>query len=713
MKKNKYRKIKNIFNIFVLICILCFSVSVSAEMFSAGEQIAADSFGAGETVTVPEQSGTDIFGTDADLEVSIPSDAETSVPSDDSVSDEIIVEMEGTAALPGTTVTVVFKDQTDKVYTELQMSVSMGNTITLPVVPGRENAAGSGWKTTLDIVDSEAVVLESGSMLTVSDTNFDLTDKIVDNVLTLYAVPGTDPCIVTYYTNNGGQVLEQKEVKAGSAVILPDFAESGYKNLGWALQANASAAAYQIGSTCTIEQDTNFFLVRTELVDAVFYSKNGKTNAFYRNLGKTVEKGTTIIMPALQETLGYEAIGWSLTKGSTKADYLAGQTVTLKADTKFYAAYKYVGKCTVKFNNNSGTSSSKSYTSLNCTVTKNSYITLPELPKASGYINLGWTTVKKGSTVVYKAGAKIKVTKSLKLYTVRQKSYNVYLYTKNGKLWKTVEVGKNSYLKLPGVQNKNGYTMLGWSTKKGQSTKPTYEVGQSIKITKSIKLYSVLFVRSKEKDNSALELDKASSKLLTNYKQIIFVGDSRTVRMEKTLKLCGYSPSSYNISFIAETGKGLSWFKSTGYSQLLSKVGNSTSKLSKPTAVIFNLGVNDLSNLSAYVSYMKSIAPELKKRGCELYYMSVNPVNNVLINYYGKKNRPEEDIRSFNATIKSKLCNKTVGFTYINTYSYLIKYGYGTNANSEGYDVAKDDGLHYTSKTTKRIFRYCINILNQ
>lgn len=44
---------------------------------------------------------------------------------------------------------------------------------------------------------------------------------------------------------------------------------------------------------------------------------------------------------------------------------------------------------TVKFNNNSGTSTSKTYTSLTRNVTLNTRIKLPAVPKAVGYQSLG------------------------------------------------------------------------------------------------------------------------------------------------------------------------------------------------------------------------------------------------------------------------------------------------------------------------------------
>ena len=89
---------------------------------------------------------------------------------------------------------------------------------------------------------------------------------------------------------------------------------------------------------------------------------------------------------------------------------------------------------TVKFNNNSGTSKSKTYTALTRNVTLNTTIRLPAVPKAVGYQNLGWTTRKGSSKVVYKAGARVKVRKDMTLYAVRRKSryYTVNFYLGNG-----------------------------------------------------------------------------------------------------------------------------------------------------------------------------------------------------------------------------------------------------------------------------------------
>lgn len=704
MGENTKGKKKKYFGILFVMLMLLINVTVYAEVFVDVE-------------TFTEKNTTEMTQPEVEVTPSVP--AETPSEETDKPANEPetlpSVSVTPTAApeepVKPQLLTLIFKNQNGKVYKELQMQAKIGDTVTLPAVPGRENAIGSGWKLDLSVADEKATQWGSESELTLTLANLYLAGKIKDNTLTFYAIQGKDPCVVTFYNNGGTSVFQRFTVSPGTKITLLDFARDNWKNLGWTSVKGSAKVEYPIWGAYTVNRNVDFYIVRYAERDAVFKKQSGSTNDVFRSLAQTVKKGNYITLPDVPEVNGYQTLGWALAANQTSAKYKEGARVKLDSNTTFYAVYKYVGKCTVKFNNNSGTSSSKVYTSLNQTVTKSSYFTIPEVPKVSGYLGMGWTTKKNGTTVQYKAGDKIKITKSMTFYTIRKKSCKVYLYSKNGSLLKTAEVVKNSSYTLPAAMSKNGYTMMGWSKKKGQSTNPQYEVGEKIKVTADIKLYSVLFIRSKETDYTSLKLQDVTNGLLTKYKRVIFVGDSRTNRMNLSLKMSGYSPSSDGISFVCAEGEGLSWLKTSGYNQILSKVGNSTSLRSKPTAIIFNLGVNDLTNASKYVTYMKSIAPELEKRGCKLYYMSVNPINSKNIKYWGKKTRAEAQVRSFNTTIKSKLCSSKESYTYIDTYSYLLKYGYSTNGNNAGYDLDKDDGLHYTAATSERIFRYCINYL--
>ena len=108
------------------------------------------------------------------------------------------------------------------------------------------------------------------------------------------------------------------------------------------------------------------------------------------------------------------------------------------------------------------------------------------------------------------------------------------------------------------------------------------------------------------------------------------------------------------------------------------------------------------------MTYMKSLASTLKKKNCKLFYMSVNPGNSKMMENTGHVVRSEAAVRQFNSTIRSQLAPD---YTFIDTYSWLLKNGYGTNASGSGVDNSVDDGLHYTTKTYKRIYYHCLEFL--
>lgn len=380
---------------------------------------------------------------------------------------------------------------------------------------------------------------------------------------------------------------------------------------------------------------------------------------------------------------------------------------------------KKVGIYKVYFYDNTG-STSTVFKKLNKAVTKNGYLTLPELPQKSGYKAVGWSTKKNASQAAYTEGQKIRIKKNIKLYAVYESdtTFTVALCKNNGTVYKTENVASGSSYTLPSVRNASGYTFMGWDIQLGKSTAPRYEAGDTITVNSNIKLYAVVFNRSAEEDLTLSELlQSASSWKIGNgsnrgYNHIIFVGDSRTNRMQRTLQNLnsGYYESNLlrDIDFVYEEGKGLEWLKSQGMNSILSIAEENYSVL-KPTAVIFNLGVNDPGNMYDYISYYQEIAESLQKKNCKLFFMSVNPVNSKTIEYLGKNAiRKEEVIRKFNSVVCSALGST---FEYIDTYSYLMENGYGTNISGTGVDLPDDDGLHYTTKTYKRIFKYCLDYL--
>lgn len=256
---------------------------------------------------------------------------------------------------------------------------------------------------------------------------------------------------------------------------------------------------------------------------------------------------------------------------------------------------------------------------------------------------------------------------------------------------------------LPVEVNKRGYTFLGWSTAPGQTCNPMYQAYQKIQVTKNIQLYPVKYKWNQEPDIYAGGLADSVEK----YDKIIFVGDSRTAMLRSTLKQQCSSDSLKKVGFVCKTGEGLDWMKKYGEKELLNEISGMDDN-AKPVAVIFNLGVNDLihknresisydSVASDYASYMNGLSRKLTARNCELFYMSVNPCNTAM-----KSTRKESEIRGFNNRLRQRLNGN---FTWINSYSYLMRCGYTTRCEFRGYT---DDGVHYSMRTYKRIYSYAI-----
>jgi len=306
------------------------------------------------------------------------------------------------------------------------------------------------------------------------------------------------------------------------------------------------------------------------------------------------------------------------------------------------------------------------------------------------------------------SAAQAAIMQTAKNSTVQKKKTStktVTIETSGGITKKKVKSGGSVI--LPVEVNKRGYTFLGWSTVPGQTCNPMYQAYQKIQVTKNIHLYPVKYKWNQEPDIYAGGLADSVEK----YDKIIFVGDSRTYFMQKTLLREYGKDAVAKVSFVCKTGEGLSWFETAGERVMRSEIARLQSDSDKPVAVIFNLGVNDLSShnsgngvdykgeANAYLARMNTLAEELES-DCRLFYMSVNPVNTAM-----KPTRKEAQLRYFNDRLQSRL-NKR--FQWIDTYKYLMKNGYSTYNEFKG---NIDDGVHYSTCTYKRIYKYCMNAI--
>lgn len=765
------------------------------DIFSAGEteDIFTDNAGDMETVVTPFPTGTPDKSPSQEPQLSITPEPGVTLPPEITPEADVTPTPEANVTptpeiTPTPTVTptpvpegyilVRFAESKDNYYEGLDKMIRWDEEVELPDVPGRAGTEGNFWKLEEDKNLDNSILCEDAGTKVPIRRDEPWGDYMEDRVLTFYAAK---KCRVTLYNNSGtsiydGGILEAYE---GQTVVLPDMPGSKYVNYGWTSVKGGREVEFELNSRYRILDDLDLYMIRYTALKVEFRLLNGSSNSAYSGLTITAVKGDKVKLPEIPQRTGYTGKGWSKTKNKGSVSYKQGQTITISGNMTLYAVQSKL-PYSISFNNNSGTSTSKTYADLKMYAAKNQTITLPELPNAKGYQNVGWTTAKGKTTPVYKAGSKVKITKNMKFYTVRRKSnyYNVEFFYGNGKsnsaykkLKKRVEEGteiklplvpaRNGYINkgwstrknpvvatsrktytvrrnvkfysvqvkavkvtlykesgdfyrsttmakgsvytLPCVRNAAGYTFMGWSDKPKQSVNPQYEPEMEITVEEDMDLYAVVFRKSDEPD---LPADKLPQWNNYKYKRVVFVGDSRTAYMENALKNAG--ARTEGIEFISKVGGGLDWFKTVAYPKLYSIVKNETASiLAKPTAVVINLGINDLENQNGYVLYMNSIAKELKKHNCELFFMSLNPVNRSMLKEAGKKDRSEAKVRLFNNALRSALGAQ---YSYIDTYSKLKKEGYGFDSSSTG-TGGNDDGLHYTAKTYKRIFTYCMKTL--
>jgi len=184
------------------------------------------------------------------------------------------------------------------------------------------------------------------------------------------------------------------------------------------------------------------------------------------------------------------------------------------------------------------------------------------------------------------------------------------------------------------------------------------------------------------------------------YYRVYVVGDSRTMYMKKHVE-----GQAKKTTFIYKNGGGLAWFEQHGFKFLMrgvNKYAKKAKKAGKPIAVVLNWGVNTLGTPDRYAAYYRKIAKPLLRRGCRLFVMSVNPCDPARARACGHLNIPQSAgaVPAFNRRLKA---GTRKNYTWIDTYSYLMKEGWVSGGGIPG-----GDGLHYQRPTSIKIYNYMI-----
>ncbi len=168
-----------------------------------------------------------------------------------------------------------------------------------------------------------------------------------------------------------------------------------------------------------------------------------------------------------------------------------------------------------------------------------------------------------------------------------------------------------------------------------------------------------------ETENDPRPAKSAPSVAKPVFGRIIFVGDSRTVGMQRSV-----DPYTDPCIFIAASGEGYLWFERSGIHRL------ERSLLRYPDVpVVFNLGVNDTVSIYHYIRSYRALME--KHPDTSFWFLSVNPVTEESLMV------PDTDVVEFNHILKEAFPHQ-----YLDSYSWLKKNGFESV-----------DGIHYSEET--------------
>ena len=420
--------------------------------------------------------------------------------------------------------------------------------------------------------------------------------------------------------------------------------------------------------------------------------QNSKFVNAYPKWNVTAKKGQTVMTPKVADRNGKRCY-WRISGNNGKTGEIAnGKTFILYGSANLSAQWKPL--YTIRLFKYNGT---KEHLDKRITLAKGEKFHLPRITPHPSKLFLGWAKVKNATSARYNCTTRYTMVRSIDLYEVivpRPKTV-VTLNTYSGAYYKTViPNGKETF---PTMQCSGYGTFQGWSRTKGKSCNPEYMEGQIIP-SASATYYPVVANMPKDPVASSTETVSESKR----YAAVYFVGDSR---MDQAKVYFGQNMTK--TKFIAKGGMGYDWFTQKGgaYDQLITMLRKNNNAHSGKNAVIFCFGVNDLQNYQKYIKFYKSKASALKQLNCDLYVMSVNPFcvgqryywNNARGNTNYVEKRTQSARITFNKALKQQL-NGT--YTYVDTFSYLVKTGWPTSDLSNS---PTPDGLHYTLDTTKRI----------
>ena len=181
--------------------------------------------------------------------------------------------------------------------------------------------------------------------------------------------------------------------------------------------------------------------------------------------------------------------------------------------------------------------------------------------------------------------------------------------------------------------------------------------------------------------------------------RIVLVGDSRTMHIGNYLYELPMIDNKY-VDGETPDGDYIMGLGGEGYGWLSKNTSEVEKRLTDGCILVVNMGVNGAPYYHKEIAeWCNNMAVKNKDRSIRVYFMSVNPVNDRLLEEYNYSIR-NADVIAFNSAVRTELTDAA----YIDTYSVveddILGNGKGT-----------PDGLHYYEYVYRKIRDYTWEVI--
>jgi len=315
-------------------------------------------------------------------------------------------------------------------------------------------------------------------------TEFDFTQTMPYNDLTLYAKWDANDSIIGFISN-GGTAVESIVQDYGTPVVAPEEpTKTGYDFVGW--YSDIELNTPYVFTTMPLDGIVLYAKWEANLYD-IAYHANGGTGIMPTQ--KTAYDRETILYENTFERVGYTFAGWNTAQNGTGTNYANQEEVSNLAASGTVTLYaKWIPTVyTIEYNLNGGTVT---------TANPTRYTILDEItlnaPSKPGYTFTGWTGTGVSSNGVIAEGTTGNITATA-VYTAN--TYTVVFDANGGSGSMNSQTHTYDATKAlsKNVFTKEGYTFAGWNTASdGSGTSYADKASVSNLVTNgSVTLYAI------------------------------------------------------------------------------------------------------------------------------------------------------------------------------------------------------------------------------